>query len=288
MVSSLALVVANVEPGARATAGCRAALARELASGDEVLWVDAPTVPPGAQPVAGVVLRARGSSRGELYRTGFDASRWEVVAFTDSTTVLLDGWRSAALEGVARHGAVGGPVAPPPGRRGSVATAGFLLEYGVHAVAPYTSATHDVSANNVAFDRALLASVLAPGEPLWKSEVSRRLADRAPKVTTTMRVRCDKHYRPRDLGPTRLAHGRLYGAQRRAGLAPARRVARAAACALVPALSYGRLASRLLRDPGTRWSLVAATPPVVVGLVSWSLGEAIGLVAGEGAVVDVF
>lgn len=290
-MTALSLVVANIlrDPGSAAPS--LASLERELTGDDQVVWVDA----------AGLADQVRGpdltrieaptnSSRGDLYRRGLDVSRSAVVAFTDSSTELLPGWRTAVVDALGARGTVvGGPVLPGPARS-PLTTSGFLVEYGVHAAPPFTNAGGDVAANNVAYDRALLEWVLGPSEPVWKSAVNQRLASRGtpPRLVPAMQVRSTKRYGWHDLVPSRLAHGRLYGAQRAKSWSAARRAVAAGACPLLPPLAFARLASRLTGHPGLRRSLFRCMPLVLTALAAWSAGEALGYLYGEAGATDVF
>ena len=286
-MTGFSVVVANVCGDPAAVGPCLDALRREAAGGDQVVWVDAAGLVPDA---AVDYVPAAVPARGPMYALGLAAARHPVVAFTDSATVFGPGWRHAATAALtAGAGAVGGPVLPGP-RRSVADAAGFRGEYGPHAAPPFTSATGDVAANNVAYCRAVLAEVLAPGEPLWKSVVDGRLAGRGrrPALVTAMAATSTKAYRWRDLGPVRAAHGRLYGAQRARGWPWPRRVVAAAGCAVLPALAYARLAGRVARTPELRRLLLRATPLVLLALAAWSAGEAWGCLAGDPGEVHVF
>ena len=279
----VSVIVANVCPDEAAIAPGLAALGRELRGEDEVVWVDGVGLAPSA-PRMVHVDGAGEASRGPLYARGLAAARHPFVAFTDSRTELQPGWRHALDEAFAAGAdVVGGPVLP--GSRASMAdAAGFLVEYGVHAAPPWVGASGDVSANNVAYRRARLAEVLAPGEPVWKSVVDERLAARGspPVLVPGMRVVSRKRYGWADVGRVRVAHGRLYSGQRAGDRAWPARLAAAAGCAALPALAYARLAARVAGAPELRALLLRSTPAVLVALAAWSAGEAWGWLAGEG------
>ena len=265
---------------------CADALAAELTSADQIVWVGPRPAPRGI----GTLVVADKRARGELYRAGLDAADNRWVAFTDTSTVVLPGWRQAAVARLAAGAAVvGGPVVPrstTPARN----FAGFVVEYGPHATPPYSSATGDVSANNVAYDRGALEDVLEADEPVWKSVVDARLAaaGHPPVVEPAMRVLSTKRYRWGDLLAERARHGRLYGAQRATAISAPARAARVLATAALPPLAYARLARRLVADQALRRPFVTASPMVVVALSAWSYGEAVGLATARGPGRDVF
>lgn len=280
-MTAISIVVAEVDEDPAARRRALRALAREVRSGDDVLWVGRPATDmdiPGFRLVA----PGSGASRGELYGRGLEAADRPLVAFTDSLTEVGVGWRAAAVDALdAGARVVGGPVRPGAGRS-LRSRAGFLVEYGPHAAPPYTNERGDVSANNLAYERSTLGAVVAAGAPVWKTVVDGELAARGitPRLVPAMEVTSLKQYRVDDILSARAHHGRLYGAQRSCGWSPLRRATAAAGCAVLPALAYARLAGRAGRDPSLRTDLVLTTPLVVVALLAWSIGEAAGYVSG--------
>jgi len=255
------------------------ALREQLEPCDEVIWVDSAGVDP--PPGSAVVRAPQGSPRGELYARALFVAGADLVAMTDSTSVVRPGWRTAAVSGLERADVVGGPVfpGPDPDRR---TAAGFLVEYGPHSAPPYLSASGDVAANNVAYRRAALDAVLSPYEQVWKTVVNDRLRARGsiPALIVEMQVESLKRYSWTDLLAHRAAHGRLYASQRALDWSASRRVVAAAACAALPLLSYWRLAQRMRQDRAQMAQLLAVTPIVVAAMVTWSAGEALGYIAG--------
>lgn len=151
----MSVIVANAMVHDCDVSAGASALEAELGTDDEVIWVDrAGLGPPRQLSVRHSVKAHRTAGRGHCYGLGLEASRKDLVAFTDSTTVVAAGWRHAAGEAL-EAGAivVGGPVVPsvPRSARG---WAGFLAEYGPHAAPPHTSSTGDVAANNVGYQRS--------------------------------------------------------------------------------------------------------------------------------------
>jgi hypothetical protein len=290
-VTGLSVVVANGSSHGAPAGACAEALAAELDPGsDEVVWVAPGHGRPPAVPrlqVAHVAAPA-GASRGDCYGLGLDRARGPVVVLTDTATVVAPGWRAALMTALA-DGAdvVGGPVLPgaiPDGdRRG---WAGFLVQYGPHAVPPYRSAAGDVAANNVAYRRHLLrpTSGEGGGGPVWKAELNAGLARRGvrPVLATGMRVTVARPYRWADLSAGQTAAGRLYGTLRSEGWSLPRRLAAAAAGAGLPALLLARLWRTVAPDPALRRHLVASFPMVAAALGAWSVGEARGYLRRDG------
>lgn len=280
-MTALAIVVADIDEHRLLRERSLAALIREILPGDEVIWVSSYGPWPAVAAIHPQHAPAA-ASRGEFYRLGWQATTAPLIAFTDSLTELGIGWRAAAVGALlAGASVVGGPVHPEV-TRSRRSMAGFLLEYGPHAVAPFTSASGDVSANNVAYRREALAAVARGTEPIWKSVLNRKLAARgnAPVIAADMEVTSMKHYTLGDIAIARSRHGRLYGVQQSVGWTRQQRVTRAASCAVLPALSFARLLARTRRDTDLRASMVTSAPLVLVGLAAWSIGEASGYLSG--------
>jgi hypothetical protein len=288
-VTALSVVVANRATTQQDIAPHVASLKRELAAQDQIVWVDSLGLRPPAVELTSVTPPP-GSGRGEMYRSGLDACRLPLVAFTDSATVLQPGWRRAAVGALTSGAAVvGGPVLP--GHLRPLRTvAGFFVEYGPHAAPPFVNAGHDVSANNVAYQRSVLESTLQAGEPVRKNFVNARLSTQGspPRLVEGMSVVSAKLYGWRDLGPIRVAHGRLYGAVRAQHWSVLRRVAATTGCVALPIVAYLRLAVVVWREPALRASFVLSAPLVLAALAAWSAGEADGYLFRKVNSSDVF
>jgi hypothetical protein len=274
-MDGITVVVANDMRTPAAVAEATGALATELvADEDEVVWVDRA----GLEPSLDGVIYLRGPAdggRGHLYALGLRHATRDVVAFTDSTTILVPGWRRAVALAFDRGAVVaGGPVLASAWQTRRE-WACYFSEYGFHAVAPYTSSTGDVSANNVAYSRPALADL---DGPLWKSEVNRRLMGRGvrPVLVPDMQVFVTKPYPWEWLLRERIRQGSLYAAQRCRGWSRPRRLAYAVAATLLPFLLFARLTTRVGADRDLRGRFWGSAPLVSVAMMTWSVGEVLG------------
>lgn len=272
----MSVVVANRLHDPAEAGDALSSLRRELDPSDELIWVDRAGLDTAALAVAVVAVPAPPTaSRAHCYGLGLARARSALVAFTDSSTVAGVGWRAAA-QGALEAGAsvVGGPVLGDA-RSSARDGAGFLVDYGPHAVPPYTSATGDVSGNNVAYRRDVLP---AAGAPVSKSEVNARLAATGVRtvIVPEMRVTVRRAYSWRDLGPLRARSGAQYARWRSAGWPLGYRLPAAVACAALPAISLCRLWRTVRTDRNLRDWFVRGLPWVVLALTAWSAGEAAG------------
>lgn len=283
--ASLALVMADTGASEHVAAQALDAACAQLREGDGLAWVS-DRRPPVEHAADAVWEHApRDASRGELYGLGLEwasSTACGAVAFTDSGTQLDCGWRSALDHALARGAdVIGGPVVPgsgarPAARRTNASWAGFLVEYAAHAVPPYVSASGDFSANNIGYRLELVARYR--GLPFWKSVVDRELRDEGHRLelAPSMIASSLRDYSSRDLTIGRWAAGRLYGSQIAPRWPARRRVLRALACLVLPAVRLLRLARSVHREPVLRSRLRRSAAVVAVAELAWSAGEACG------------
>lgn len=287
MSERVSVIVANACSRPPEVAVAVDSLERELRAGvDEVIWVDRAGLGPQMSEARYLAVPARWG-RGEMYAAGLEAATGDIAAFTDSTTVVLPGWRRAVAEAFAAGAAlVGGPVTPIA-RGGTRYLAGFLSEYAFHAVAPYTSVNGDVSGNNVAYRRGALEGVQGA---LWKAEVDQQLMSRGitPVVAPEMRVVAAKAYPWGWFFAERMRQGRLYSLMRTGGWVRGKRVAYALATGVLPVVLFARTAGRVFPDPELRRALLLSSPLLLVAMISWSVGEALGALGMRGGDVGPF
>lgn len=280
----LALVVADTGTDAPVAAAALRAAHAQLDHEDALAWVSDRQPSDIAQTAADWRPVLGGLSRGELYGVGLEwacATGCDAVAFTDSGTSLEPHWRTAVSHAFAAGAdVVGGPVVPGSidgsHARSARSWAGFLTEYAPHAVPPYRSATGDLSANNVGYRVAVVASRC--GREFWKTEVDRELRDdgRRLEVEPDM-VACSlRGYSWHDLVVARGRAGRLYGSQVASGWSARRRWIRVGATVALPAVRVARLARDVRRDETLRRALRRSIHAVVVAELAWSAGEATG------------
>lgn len=289
----LSVVVSQDRDRGRAAALSWAALADQLGPADEVVWVDrSGSLPPAAAPGGPtlVVVRAPAdASRGRCNALGVAAATHDHVGLTDACTAVQDGWADATADALTRHHAVGGPVLPSP-EKNVRDWAGFLADYAPHAVTPFTSATGDVSGNNVAYRRSSLDATGELGDEMWKDRVDAALAaaGRGPALVPLMRVTSLRTYGWKDLVVTRFRSGRSYASHRAAPWGTGRRIAAALACLGLPQLTRLRTWRLVRQDQYLAAGWRRARPALLLTQVCWAAGEAAGYLTRRGTTRDVW
>jgi hypothetical protein len=207
------------------------------------------------------------------------------VAVLDARDAPEPGW-VAAWSSAPRGAIVCGPVAP-----GSLANltswAAYLSEYGQFCPPVDKSTLEEVPGNNVVFPRDLLP----PPEELrergfWKTFHLARLqsSSKAPVIEplNELAVSYERTYTSSYYFARRYAHGRCYGGSRLSEPGAPPRLACLAFTVALPALRTLRVLRRIARKPALARRFVAAAVPLVLGEVTWALGEGVGYAVGAG------
>ena len=243
----------------------------------------------GSSDGSGVAALARGTARrvevaganaAELRAAGIAASSGRCVALVEPWTRPGLPWTEALLE---KHraanwsAAVGGPVLYDGARR-AAALAEFLFEYGAF-LPPLPEEVHELPVNNVSYPREILERYRSSwSSGFWKHFLHRELRHDGVRFLSEPRSAV-RHARivplPRFCGE-RFHHGRAYAARRGGG------AARAVLAPALPFLLTARLAREVAGKPGGPPLLGRAAAPLFLAEAAWSLGEAVGYLAGDG------
>ena len=221
-----------------------------------------------------------GANAAQLRAAGVKASTGRCVALVEPWARPFPSWAAALLErleGTAWTAAVGGPVVYDGPHR-AAPLAEFLFEYGAF-LPPLAGEVRELPVNNVSYPRELLERFRARWQDgLWKHFLHADLRRAGVRLFCEPRA-VVRHARavpfPRFL-EERFHHGRAYAA-RRGGAA-----ARALLAPLLPFLLAGRLGREVARKPGGVRALARSLAPLLAAETAWSLGEALGYLAGDG------
>ncbi|GIW10770.1 MAG: glycosyltransferase family 2 protein [Chloroflexi bacterium] len=253
---------------------------RSLPPDLEVILVDGVgdlTTLPGVR-----LLSLPGQPTPVLRAAGIAAAHGEAIALVDPACQLAPSWLAAARQALAQASLASGPVAYGGGRQ-LITWAAFLAEYG--AFLPPSSARAGLAGTNLIVHRSALEQVGSAGEPFWKDVAVARwqAAGLTGQYVPALLV---VHARPWRLLPflrDRFQQGRCFAGRRRALLSPGERILRALAFPLVALVLGVRLARALWSKRHARWAALPAVPLVLLFLLAWAAGEAIGYLLGPGA-----
>jgi len=196
------------------------------------------------------------------------------------------GWLDLLRTALGTHPVVGGAVEPAARGWGIGDWAAFWCEYGQYLPPLRPGPAFDLSGNNVAYRRHVLAAsgALHQGQhSFWKAVAHRRLRTAQVElwVEPALIVRHEGTVAFGAFLRRRFHHGRCYAAGRIADQ-PRLRWRSVAAAPLLPALFTTRLYASVW--PKRRWRsmLLLATPLLWLLYLFWAAGELVGAMVGGG------
>ncbi|MDX6642698.1 MAG: hypothetical protein QOD76_660 [Solirubrobacteraceae bacterium] len=285
--SDLAVVVASVN-GLPYTAECLAALDRYCPGAEVVLaeWTDAATRRLVHEQWPGVRLLSFDEPRSvpELRAAGIAATTAPYVAVIEDHCVVTEDWGrrilAAHTEG---HSVVGGGVRN--GATGRIRDwAAFLCEYGEHMHPAREGSVSSLPGMNVSHDRRALAALNgAIRTGYWEARAHPHLRRRGFSLRSDPSIVLEhvKRFGVREFVLQRFRFGREYAELRSAELGALRAIYLLASPLLVPLL-YLRITRGVLRRRRHVRELLAATPLVLLYVLAWSCGEAVGYAFASG------
>lgn len=222
------------------------------------------------------------------------AKRWlgiastgaELVALLEDDCIVPSGWCRALR--AAHHSpdvAIGGAIEPGCYER-PLDWAVYFCEYSRYMM-PFSGRVATLPGNNVSYKREILSRF---GETEWPSEGFRegdfhrklRAAGISLLADPALAVQNVNSWRARHVLGVPFHHGRAFAGRRLRGRARWRRPLFAGFAILLPAVQVFRVL-RVVASRRRLWPrLISAMPWVLSFCVSWSMGEWIGYLIGEG------
>lgn len=284
MAPQLSVVVAGSRPQGPPDALFRA-LGALLENGTVELLLA--TARPDAQtqwPGTRVVQCASGSNVPAMRLAGIRAAKAPLIAMTEDFCIPSDGWAESLLRARARVDAavLGGPIARRDGTAADWALT--FAEYGRFFRRTPEGEVRDLPSINVAYDADRLRSVLPPDAVgLVETQIHAQLRMQGARFWRVPdAVMLDENTRPfADAARAQYYHGRLFGGGRVEGKGLIPRAIRSAMACLVPLVLF----HRILRETGAAGvnaKLLRALPALLLLLIAWSIGEAMGSLIGKG------
>jgi hypothetical protein len=220
-----------------------------------------------------------------LWGRAMAEARGTHVAVLDARDGPEPGW-VAAWSSAPRDAVVCGPVTPRA-LANLTSWAAYLSEYGQFCPPLDKRTLEEVPGNNVVFPRELLP----PPEELrahgfWKTfHLARLKSSSTPPVIEPLNelaVSYERTYTSSYYLARRYAHGRCYGGSRLSEPGAPPRLVCLASTLVLPALRTFRVLRRIARKPTLLPRFVTASVPLVLGEVTWAIGEGVGYAVGAG------
>jgi hypothetical protein len=226
-----------------------------------------------------------GTTVPRLRTIGIAASRGEAVALLEDDCVVTSGWSEAAASVLATpHAAIAGAVEPGDYTR-QRDWAVYFCEYARFMNPLPASGDAPLPGNNAAYKRSALEQLPADARDGFQ-EVFVQAHWRAAGLTTgaseALVVHNINSWPARQLTAVPFHHARAYAARRFDGRPLAARLPFALLTIALPLVKAARLAAETSSRGRLLGRLITAMPWVLLFTTSWSLGEAVGSLAGAG------
>ncbi len=284
-VETLAVVVALTDPATPRLGASLARFADEAGPTGEVLLVDASGDPAAdglARRFANVRLIRKPAGRlaPELWRDGLLATGADLVAFSTAQMTPREGWMVALRDKLAGSDAacVGGPIEAGSGLSATDRAVALLRYSGYFPPLPDPDRVEPPGDNALYRRDRLMEVESAWVDGFWEVDVHRALRDRGHSLAMagSAVVTFEGGVGLASMARQRLIHARRYGAGRSKGIGAMARLARVAACPLVPPLLCGRIAAALKARGMGLAPWLPAVPSLLVLASAWAIGEAAG------------
>jgi len=209
----------------------------------------------------------------------------EIIAVTEGTCEIGDGWVGAILENhQSPHPVVGGAVEPRD-LRTPVDWAAYFSEYGQFMLPLAAGQTAEVPGNNLSLKRWALAHgrQFVDGE-FWKTLWCRHLQAEGHRLYAAPSpvVYYRKSFRFWPFLARRVHHGRCFAGMRVAQISFARRVLHLLTTPGLPVLFCARVFRAVLPKRRYRGQFFASVPIIVLATIAWTIGEFVGYLGGPG------
>lgn len=209
-------------------------------------------------------------------------SRGDIVALLEDDCVVLDGWLSKVVQVHAGDRLIiGGAIAPGKYRR-LLDWAVYFCEYA-RFMPPFSGAQNALPGNHVAYKKSVL-SVVKSGEGFyevffhdaWQRSGGQLIAD--PELV----VKNVNHWSFRHITNVPFHHGRAFAGMRSGSFSIWLKSLYAILSLALPMVKAARLAAVVSNRRQYQVQFFLSLPWIIIFLISWSLGELWGYVAGPG------
>lgn len=213
-----------------------------------------------------------------LWAEGIAESTGRAVALTISPMRPAPDWVATIRAQLERVDVVAGAIDPGRGLRLSD-WAEYFVRYARDMLPFAGHESVDLPGDNAAYRRDVLEHARhLYRDGFWEPDVHRFLHQRGAALwhAPELVVRLGRSAGARAFARQRLAHGRVYGAQRGNAMSATRNLAGVLGAPLVPPLQIARVIRETQRRRRLRGRLIAALPLIVVFDFAWAAGEALG------------
>lgn len=221
-----------------------------------------------------------------LLSTAMARSTGEIIAITDSSCIVTDGWISAILKAhQSESPVIGGAVEMSDNRSSLTDWAAYFCDYGQFMLPARSGIVDAVPGNNMSIKHIALESGKEFVEnEFWKTLWCRKLQSEGVELFSdpAILVNCHKTYKLIPFLVRRFYQGRCFAGMRAMKFSNIKRIVYTSGTPILPLLSLFRTVSPIMHKKRHLAKLFLSMPVIVLAIVSWSAGESVGYAAGTG------
>lgn len=224
-----------------------------------------------------------------LAAAGIEKSRGEIIALTDSACVVDKNWIASIMRAHQSDLIIFGGAVEPFGKMKSLDLAAYFCEYGRFMPPLKSGVTEVLPGNNFSFKRSALKIGREFTEPkFWKTFWCERLQKENIKLilNTEITVYYARKFSPASFLVRRFQHGRCFAGMRIQPAAVSKRLFYISGSIFLPFIFFYRIVSVVPGKKRFVKEFIRASPFILLAVLSWSLGEFCGYLAGTGKSCD--
>jgi len=248
--------------------------------GKTVEWID-------KYPAVNFIEFSEKTSLEVLLGAGIARAKGEIIAITDSSCAVADDWILSILRAhqTEESPVIGGAVEMPENSGGLTNWAAYFCDYGQFAPPASRGVASNVPGNNLSMKSWALAKGTEFVEnEFWKTLWCRRLQTEDIELFSepAISVGWRKTYRLIPFLLRRFHQGRCFAAMRVADEKNSKRILYVFGSIVLPLVFLFRIISPILPKRMYFGKLLLSLPIIILAVVFWSAGEALGNLAGKG------
>ncbi len=221
----------------------------------------------------------------DLSAAGIAQACGEIIALTDSSSLVDADWITSILKAHQSHSAVVGGRVEIYGQTKAVDWAAYFCEYGEFMYPLRTGAVDALPGNNISFKRsALLVGNEYVKDKFWKTFWCQKLRAEGIELISepSMLIYYTKNFCLVSFLIRRFQHGRCFAGMRANEFTIIKRAIYLGGSVFLPFVFLYRITSTVVGKKRRLKEFLLSFPIIVLAIIFWSLGEAIGFLAGTG------
>lgn len=282
-ISVIVASVGRVDPGSAIEDAVRQSRGKPV----EVILAgpEGTSCPEEAAGAVRIVTAPSSANLPALLGSALAEARGTVIAITDTTCRLRDGWIEAILEGGRRPDSIVGGAVEPEGLVTAVDWCAYFCDYGQFLPPLAPGAAGQIPGNNLFFPREALEAGrrFAAGE-FWKTYwcEAARSAGHTVVSSPRMVVSYRKRFRFLPYMRHRFHNARCFAGMRNHEVSRARRLFYLAGSPVLPALAFWRILRTVASKGRHLGPFLRSVGVMVPAVCSWAAGEFTGYLLGPG------